>query len=44
MNSTAAWGYEMLRKYGRNRERYEVIRPQDYQEKKEEAENDRFKK
>jgi hypothetical protein len=38
MDVTAAWGYEMQRRYGRNRERYEKIRPMNYEDKEEEPE------
>jgi len=35
MSLTEAYGYDMLRRCGRNRDRYEVIRPDDYQDPEE---------
>ena len=35
MDVYAVWAYEALKRCGRNRDRYEAIRPKDYREREE---------
>jgi hypothetical protein len=35
MDGYAVWAYEALKRCGRNQDRYEAIRPKDYQAKEE---------